>query len=99
MACKSKGVKGGQKQDDGQFEKLEEAIDEQELASLYAWVDGIPLSRPKRNISRDFSDGGKDSSNEFLLIFPLFITWTVAVCCLFASANIFVFDFQDLLRG
>lgn len=24
---------------------------------LYTWVDEIPLSRPKRNIARDFSDG------------------------------------------
>ncbi|KAI9094027.1 hypothetical protein DFS34DRAFT_251118 [Phlyctochytrium arcticum] len=24
---------------------------------LYAWIDEIPLSRPKRNIQRDFSDG------------------------------------------
>uniref|UniRef100_A0A8C7X897 Sperm flagellar 1 n=1 Tax=Oryzias sinensis TaxID=183150 RepID=A0A8C7X897_9TELE len=24
---------------------------------LFAWIDKIPLSRPKRNISRDFSDG------------------------------------------
>lgn len=23
----------------------------------YAWIDEIPLSRPKRNITRDFSDG------------------------------------------
>jgi hypothetical protein len=26
---------------------------------IYNWVDEIPLSRPKRNIARDFSDGGK----------------------------------------
>ncbi|EPR63092.1 SPEF1 family protein [Toxoplasma gondii TgCatPRC2] len=30
---------------------------DEELAELYHWVDTIPLSRPKRNISRDFSDG------------------------------------------
>ncbi|KAJ3149098.1 Sperm flagellar protein 1 [Geranomyces michiganensis] len=24
---------------------------------LYAWIDEIPLSRPKKNIQRDFSDG------------------------------------------
>ncbi|XP_024533905.1 sperm flagellar protein 1-like [Selaginella moellendorffii] len=29
----------------------------EELPGLYSWVDGIPLSRPKRNIARDFSDG------------------------------------------
>ncbi|CDS37084.1 sperm flagellar protein 1 [Echinococcus multilocularis] len=32
-------------------------LDQQVLHDLYAWVDSIPLSRPKRNISRDFSDG------------------------------------------
>lgn len=33
-----------------------ELTDEQ-LRSIYAWIDAIPLSRPKRNIARDFSDG------------------------------------------
>uniref|UniRef100_A0A8D2LX74 Sperm flagellar protein 1 n=1 Tax=Varanus komodoensis TaxID=61221 RepID=A0A8D2LX74_VARKO len=33
------------------------ALDEEALNELYGWVDGIPLSRPKRNIARDFSDG------------------------------------------
>jgi len=32
-------------------------VSEDELQSLYTWVDDIPLSRPKRNIARDFSDG------------------------------------------
>ncbi|XP_042326787.1 sperm flagellar protein 1 [Sceloporus undulatus] len=32
-------------------------LDEESLNDLYSWVDGIPLSRPKRNIARDFSDG------------------------------------------
>jgi len=27
------------------------------LQRIYQWVDEIPLSRPKRNIARDFSDG------------------------------------------
>lgn len=26
---------------------------------VYNWVDEIPLSRPKKNITRDFSDGGR----------------------------------------
>ena len=34
------------------------ALDEEELKQLYQWVDEIPLTRPKKNISRDFSDGG-----------------------------------------
>mmetsp|Transcript_20780 Transcript_20780/g.70732 ORF Transcript_20780/g.70732 Transcript_20780/m.70732 type:complete len:225 (+) Transcript_20780:172-846(+) len=29
----------------------------EEVFKLYKWIDEIPLSRPKRNISRDFSDG------------------------------------------
>ncbi|XP_060103201.1 sperm flagellar protein 1 [Heteronotia binoei] len=32
-------------------------LDEETLQDLYSWVDAIPLSRPKRNIARDFSDG------------------------------------------
>jgi hypothetical protein len=32
-------------------------LDEDEIQNLYAWIDSIKLNRPKRNISRDFSDG------------------------------------------
>ncbi|XP_004698229.1 sperm flagellar protein 1 [Echinops telfairi] len=35
----------------------EGGVDEETLHQLYLWVDSIPLSRPKRNLSRDFSDG------------------------------------------
>ena len=31
---------------------------DEELQDVYTWVDQIALSRPKKNISRDFSDGG-----------------------------------------
>eukprot|EP00818_Percolomonas_sp_WS_P002437 CAMPEP_0117450322 /NCGR_PEP_ID=MMETSP0759-20121206/8405_1 /TAXON_ID=63605 /ORGANISM="Percolomonas cosmopolitus, Strain WS" /LENGTH=265 /DNA_ID=CAMNT_0005242833 /DNA_START=331 /DNA_END=1125 /DNA_ORIENTATION=+ len=34
-----------------------QSLDEEELQSLYTWVDSIPLSRPKKNIARDFADG------------------------------------------
>ncbi|XP_012942284.1 sperm flagellar protein 1 [Aplysia californica] len=34
-----------------------DTLNEDELEELYSWVDKIPLSRPKRNINRDFSDG------------------------------------------
>ena len=33
------------------------AIDEEELQLVYQWVDSVPLTRPKKNIARDFSDG------------------------------------------
>lgn len=32
-------------------------LSDEQLRALYAWIDAIPLSRPKRNITRDFSDG------------------------------------------
>ena len=35
-------------------------LNEEELLDLYAWIDRIPLARPKRHITRDFSDGGKE---------------------------------------
>ncbi|KAG5266228.1 hypothetical protein AALO_G00228600 [Alosa alosa] len=36
---------------------MDNELDEETLQELYAWIDKIPLSRPKRNITRDFSDG------------------------------------------
>jgi len=33
-------------------------LTDEELQKIYVWIDSIPLSRPKRNIARDFSDGG-----------------------------------------
>lgn len=30
---------------------------DEEAQKIYNWIDTIPLSRPKRNIARDFSDG------------------------------------------
>ncbi|CAL8257199.1 unnamed protein product [Lota lota] len=32
-------------------------LSEEKLQDLYAWIDKIPLSRPKKHITRDFSDG------------------------------------------
>ena len=36
-------------------------LSEEEMQEVYNWVDEIPLSRPKKNIARDFSDCGKSS--------------------------------------
>jgi hypothetical protein len=33
--------------------------DENEIMQIYEWVDSVNLSRPKKNIARDFSDAGK----------------------------------------
>lgn len=46
-------------------------LSEEEMQMIYNWVDEIPLSRPKRNIARDFSDGGKFFSTVFILIIVL----------------------------
>lgn len=32
-------------------------LDATQLQELYRWIDKIPLSKPKKNIARDFSDG------------------------------------------
>jgi hypothetical protein len=32
-------------------------LSDEELLKIYEWVDSIPLSREKKNITRDFSDG------------------------------------------
>ncbi|TSK22673.1 Disintegrin and metalloproteinase domain-containing protein 8 [Bagarius yarrelli] len=36
---------------------MNKELNEDALQDLYAWIDKIKLSRPKRSISRDFSDG------------------------------------------
>jgi len=32
-------------------------LTDEQLQDIYTWVDKVPLSRPKRSIARDFSDG------------------------------------------
>ena len=56
-------------------------MDSDVLQELYLWVDGIPLSRAKNHINRDFSDGG-NSYTIFLLLFA------------FRDLHIFFFSFQ-----
>jgi hypothetical protein len=47
-------------------------VHEDVLASLYGWLDEIPLSRPKRNITRDFADvrGGSLLPLTWLALLP-----------------------------
>jgi len=42
----------------GSDEAVPPPMEEEDLQKIYNWIDEIPLTRPKRNISRDFSDGG-----------------------------------------
>ena len=44
-------------------------VSEEEMQEVYNWVDEIPLSRPKKNIARDFSDAGKSRFSFTLIIF------------------------------
>jgi len=37
--------------------EIDTNLNDEQLRTLYAWIDAIPLSRPKKNIARDFSDG------------------------------------------
>jgi len=36
---------------------LADVKDDSNLQEIYEWIDKIPLSRPKKNINRDFADG------------------------------------------
>jgi hypothetical protein len=48
-------------------------LDDQLLQDLYAWIDQIPLSRPKKRIEKDFSDGGKITSVLLLIRFNFYL--------------------------
>lgn len=43
-------------------------LSEEEMQQIYNWVDEIPLSRPKRNIARDFADGGIIANIDYLVM-------------------------------
>ena len=36
---------------------MAQELDEDAMKSLLKWIDSIPLSRPKKSLARDFSDG------------------------------------------
>ena len=38
---------------------MEEISEDQDLMFIYDWVDSVNLSRPKKHVGRDFSDGGE----------------------------------------
>lgn len=48
----------------------------EDLDELYTWLDEIPLSRPKKNIARDFQDGVMAaevlSNSDCTSFFPLY---------------------------
>ena len=50
-------VNNNQENEGSQEEENMEYNDDNKLMYIYEWVDSIPLSRQKKNISRDFNDG------------------------------------------
>jgi hypothetical protein len=42
-------------------------LTEEELNDIFNWVDEIPLTRPKKNIARDFSDGVLAAEVDFVI--------------------------------
>ena len=57
---------------------MAEPLDEETTKALLIWIDQIELSRPKKNINRDFADGVLVAEliavRNFRLIFYLEIT-------------------------
>jgi hypothetical protein len=50
-----------------------DVLDADALNELYQWIDAVPLSRPKKNIARDFSDGGIYILTKCMRIFSVFV--------------------------
>ena len=50
-------MNNNQENEGSQEEENMEDNDDNKLMYIYEWVDSIPLSRQKKNISRDFNDG------------------------------------------
>ena len=50
-------INNNQENEGSQDEENLEDNDDNKLMFIYEWVDSIPLSRQKKNISRDFNDG------------------------------------------
>lgn len=60
----------------GSPSQLITTLDEEGLQELYTWIDEINLSRPKRNIWRDFSDGGRYHTLSFIsVLHESFYNW------------------------
>ena len=55
---KNPNIQSNPEGQEDQEDEINNAQDEEsELMYIYEWVDSIELSRPKKNIARDFSDG------------------------------------------
>lgn len=45
-----------------------EEVSNDALEEIYTWVDQISFSRPRRNLARDFSDGGMTSGRQIFSV-------------------------------
>ena len=50
-------------------------LNEELLEDLYAWIDSVPLSRPKKDLRRDFSDGGTKKCTSFAILIIVWDGW------------------------
>lgn len=63
----------------------EELAPDPTLEEIYTWIEQIQFSKPKKNLARDFSDGGNNNKNEknfirsqfFLLLFLFFFFFLI----------------------
>ena len=66
-------------------------LDTDTLNSIYDWVDQVPLSRPKKNIARDFSDAGMQNIASLkltsLILFKLQIYHIFLKLCSYGSGS------------
>lgn len=60
-------------------ENSNQELEGNEFMFIYEWVDSVNLSRPKKNIARDFSDGGKII--KFALFFIQNFNQKFSTCC------------------
>lgn len=73
----------------------DEPLDEDSLQELYTWIDEIPLSRPKRNISRDFSDGGRFILPLLNSILEKNIQGNLSLCRKLCSVDVTTVEYND----
>ena len=77
-------------------------FDRDQLISLYLWLDSIPFTRKKRQIEKDFADGGIRDEGGFLfrvnVSFVLLLSDLNALCLFSAFCLVRLFGFFPLLK-
>lgn len=47
--------------------EMDDYFADSEIENLYSWLDRIEFSRPKKNVGKDFSDGGEHWKHFYIL--------------------------------